>query len=355
MVRVNFTGDDVARTRFTLVQSPLVETMLAFAALRRAAIADGRGASKASTWIGEARRAFPATARPLFDLLGPRAESWPHLFEKYTPHLLEGLEEVRATPRARLRAQLGDAWLQRPGRPPLWVRNLAGGDREGLELVVRALRDLHDAVVAPRWDEAVATFHADVARRVPVLIAGGQEALLSTLHPRLHWREGGLDLTGGDFEGDLGGRGLLLRPTAFWTHGPVFSLDETGRRANTLLYPVQRNGELTAHNGITAGPDGLAALLGFTRAAVLRALRESLSTTELGAAVGISPASASEHAKVLRGASLVETRREGRAVRHSLTSLGATMVGQLRATDRADEGEAERGIVMGNGWRDPPG
>jgi DNA-binding transcriptional ArsR family regulator len=45
--------------------------------------------------------------------------------------------------------------------------------------------------------------------------------------------------------------------------------------------------------------------------------------------VGISPASASEHAKVLRDAYLIETSREGRAVRHSLTPLGATMLGQL--------------------------
>jgi len=52
---------------------------------------------------------------------------------------------------------------------------------------------------------------------------------------------------------------------------------------------------------------------------------------ELAAAVGISPASASEHAKVLRDASLIETRRRGRAVRHSRTSLGAMMAGQLPA------------------------
>jgi len=349
VVRVNFTADDVARTRFTLIQSPLVETMLAFAALRRVASADGGGASQASPWMDEARRAFPATARPLFDLLGARAESWPHLFEKYTPDLGEGLEQVRATARASLRAQLSDAWIQRPERPPLWVRNLAGGHREELEIVVRALRDLHAAVVAPRWDEAVAAFHADVARRAPVLIAGGHEALLSTLHPRLRWREGGLDLKGGDFECDLGGHGLLLRPTAFWGRGPVFSLDSTGQRANTLLYPV-----LATRHGDGSGPDSLAALLGLTRAAVLRSLREPLGTTELAAAAGISPASASEHAKVLRGAALVETRRQGRAVRHSLTSLGATLVGQLPATGRRVGGEAEGGTVMANGLEGPP-
>jgi DNA-binding transcriptional ArsR family regulator len=52
---------------------------------------------------------------------------------------------------------------------------------------------------------------------------------------------------------------------------------------------------------------------------------------ELAGVVGISPASASEHAKVLRDANLIETSREGRAVRHSLTALGRTFLGQLPA------------------------
>jgi len=77
--------------------------------------------------------------------------------------------------------------------------------------------------------------------------------------------------------------------------------------------------------------DALAALLGPTRAAVLRALRTPRGTAELAQEVRISPASASEHAKVLRDAHLIETSRAGRSVRHSLTMLGAAMLGQLPA------------------------
>jgi len=76
----------------------------------------------------------------------------------------------------------------------------------------------------------------------------------------------------------------------------------------------------------------LAALIGPTRAAVLRALREPRGTADLAGLVNISPASASEHAKVLRDADLIETRREGRSVRHSLTPLGRTVLGHLRPT-----------------------
>ncbi len=331
MVRVNFTPDDVARTRFSLAQAPLAETVLAMVELRRMAAA--RGLGRTSQWVREARRAFPATARPLLDLLGPRAP-WPDFLDSFSPDLADGLEEVRATPRTQARAELSYAWGDRPGRPPLWVRNLAAGDREAIELVVRALRDLHDAVVAPRWDSALIAFHADAARRIPVLAAGGHEALFSTLHPRLRWRHDGLERAGIDTEYDLHGQGLLLRPSAFWTGEPVFSLSDDGRRPNVLFYAAQPNGSPAANGGLVAHPpanDSLAALLGPTRAAVLRALREPRGTADLAGAVRISPASASEHAKVLREAYLIETRRQGRTVRHSLTALGRTMLGQLPA------------------------
>jgi Helix-turn-helix domain len=92
------------------------------------------------------------------------------------------------------------------------------------------------------------------------------------------------------------------------------------------------NGHPSAGDGAdrVAG-DCLAALLGPTRAAVLRALAAPRGTVELAGVVGISPASASEHAKVLREVYLIETLRAGRAVRHSLTALGRTMLGQLPA------------------------
>ncbi len=329
MVRVNFTPGDVARIRFTLTPAPMLETTEALIELRRAAASGWRDRGRAAPWLRQARRAFPATARPLLDLIGPQGP-WPGIFDRFTPDLLEGLEELRTASRASLRAGLAGC-EERASRPPLWVRNLADGDREQLEVVIRAFRDLHDSVVAPRRDTAAAASHADLATRIPVLVTGGQEALLGTLHPRLRWRDEGLERTDVfDFETSLDGRGLLLRPSAFWTGEPIFSFDEEGHRPHVLIYAAQPNGRSASDNGTAydlAAHDSLAALLGPTRAAVLRALREPRGTAELAAAVQISPASASEHAKTLRDASLIETRRAGRGVRHSLTALGAAMAG----------------------------
>jgi DNA-binding transcriptional ArsR family regulator len=336
VVRVNFTADDLARTRFSADPAPLVETAMALVELRRAGVARRR--APARPWLREARRAFPSTARPLLDLLWPRGP-WPGFIDSPATDLDEALDFVRATPRSYLRCELAYTWKDRPGRPPLWIRNLADGDTEALEVVVRALRDLHDAVVAPRWESVLALFHGDVTRRMPVLAAGGHEALFGTLHEQLRWRDGGLDREGHETEHDLGGGGLLLVPLGFWSGPPVVLLGDEVRLPSALLYAAQPNGQAVVLAG-EAGNDNLGTLIGPTRAAVLRALAEPHGTAELAGTVGISMASASEHAKVLRDAYLVETRREGRSVRHSLTPLGRTILGQLRPAARELDGRA---------------
>ena len=341
MARVVFTADDVARTRFSPAPAPLIETTMALAELRRTVTA--RVPGRVIPWLREAGLAFPASARPLLDLIGPRGP-WLIFANSVTPDIDEALEMLRAMPAELLRMELGAVWEYRSGRPPAWVRQLADGDREARDVFVRALSDLHAAVVAPRWDSVLSAFHASAASRMSVLASGGHEKLFAALDPRLRWRDDGLDCTGVDSEWEremkLDGSGLLIQPLACWAGPTVFSCgDGPAGAAPVLLYGCAPSGQPgppdtvlanTAPAGSPVG-DALAALLGPTRAAVLRALRKPCGTAELAQEVRISPASASEHAKVLRDAHLIETSRAGRSVRHSLTMLGAAMLGQLPA------------------------
>lgn len=341
LARVVFTADDVARTRFSPAPAPLLETTMALAELRR--MATSRAPGRVIPWLSEARLAFPASARPLLDLIGPRGP-WLFFANSVTPNMDEALETLRAMPPELLRMELGAVWEYRPGRPPAWVRQLADGDREARDVLVRALSDLHAAVVAPRWDCVLSAFHARAASRMSVLASGGHEKLFAALDPRLCWRDDGLDRTDVDSEWDwemkLDGSGLLIQPLACWAGPPVFSCgDGPAGVAPVLLYGCAPSSQPGPPDPVLAGAaiagspvsDALAALLGPTRAAVLRALRTPRGTAELAQEVRISPASASEHAKVLRDAHLIETSRAGRSVRHSLTMLGAAVLGQFPA------------------------
>jgi DNA-binding transcriptional ArsR family regulator len=319
---VRFTADDLARVRFAAAPAPLVETALGFAELRhhaRRPIPD--------SWASQARQAFPVAARPLRDLI-PASGSWPEFLDPPVAELDEGLEIVSATPRSRLRDQLALSW-RGPGRPSAWLRALADGDREALTTAVQALRAFYLACVAPAWPEIAASFRGDVTERAGVLASSGLGDLFGSLHPDLALRDGSLERAGRALARagrparlQLKGQGLQILPSMLWTGPPLFSINPPGPLPSIMIYPGRR--DFRTGNGTR--PSDLDAVLGRTRARVLRALRDTCSTTELAARVSISVSSASEHATALRAADLIRTERHGPRVRHSLTVLGRALL-----------------------------
>jgi DNA-binding transcriptional ArsR family regulator len=320
-MRVRFSPDDLLLTRFGEAPAPLVEVSAGMLELRHR-----RSAVAPRWWAARARRAFPATARPLLDVIPPTLPS-PTFVDPPVPDLAEGLELVRATPRAVLQDEVPASW-RGAGQPPTWLRALADGEPEAMEIVVRALRDFYFACVAPYWPRIVATFRADVAARIPVLATGGLAEVLGTLHETLAWRDNSLERSWRTGECSFGGHGVQLLPSALWTGPPLFCGHPPEFGGNALIYPARP----MATDGDTNQSRDLAGLLGNTRAAVLRALRTPRSTAELAACVGTSAPSASEHATALRASGLVQTVRRGRGVNHSLTPLGRSLLnGNLNA------------------------
>ena len=317
LMTVRCTRDDLLLTRFGEAPAPLAEVAAGLLEMRRRA--------PSARWVPRARRAFPATARPLLDLV--TALPSPTFLDPPVPDLDEGLEIVRATPRLVLATQVSATW-RGTGRPPSWLRALADGEAEAMDTVVRALRDFYTACIAPQWPRIVTTFRADVADRIPVLATGGLAEVFGSLHETLAWRDDSLERSWRSGECSLGGRGLQLLPSALWTGPPLFAGHPEEAGGNALIYAARAQ--------VTAPGPGrsrdLSGILGRTRAAVLNALRTPRSTAELAECVGTSAPSASEHATALRASGLVQTVRSGRSVHHSLTPLGRSLLnGNLNA------------------------
>jgi DNA-binding transcriptional ArsR family regulator len=324
VMRIHFTLADVARTRLAEAPSALATTT--FGAFRLAAPRPDR--AEVDVWRRLVRARLGRTGRPLVASLTAATPADPvprFLRPAEGLHSLDSeLERLLSTPRAELRADLDHVARRRP-LPPA-VRRLADGDPAALAALARSVRTLHGAALAPYWRGLSAVLSADRAARTRVLRDGGVEALLGTLHPRMRWRPPVLEITSVPVEFDyhLGGRGLLLAPAAFTSYVPC----DPGEEQPTLYYEVgldRPEGHPLA--APLRGPfGGLAALLGHSRAAVLEALAEGLSTTELAGRVGLSTATASEHAGVLRRAGLVTSRHVGRSRLHTLTPLGADLL-----------------------------
>jgi DNA-binding transcriptional ArsR family regulator len=314
MLRLRFGVDDLARTRFA-APGLFCELAGSVQALQQPA------SPLRKLWHGTRTR-VPLQVSPLLELV-PAHGSLPGFL---IPELAgsgfdETLDVIQATPRSQLRSELAEAHPS-PAHLP-WVRDLAVGQRDSFDELEQAVRSYHGQVLdalLPALHNATA---AELNRRVWQVATGGIEAALSTLHPLISWRDGVLEVgfpTNADV--DLGGRGLCLCASAAWTR-PGFAFHWTEQPC--LVYPILApDWDPYLHHDDREAR--LAQLLGTTRARILCALTGEHTTTSLAATLGLSLSSASVHTSVLRGARLVTTRRDGQAVRHTLTDLGRQLV-----------------------------
>jgi DNA-binding transcriptional ArsR family regulator len=257
----------------------------------------------------------PPPARRLLELVPAYGNVPTFLAPEACGCLDEALDAVQSTPAALIRSELAE--LSPPSRLTPWIRDLAQGEVGALEELGWVMRIYHDHVMAPLWPTIQRVVAAELQSRAWQLATEGAETTLNTLHQRIRWRDGVLQVRApGDADIDLAGRGLRLMPSV-WTRPAV----AIGWKQPTLVYPLRASSWAWEDAGDDCD-DRLAAVLGTTRARVLRALMSDHTTTELARALRISPASASTHAAALRGAGMVTTRREGKAVRHGLTQLG---------------------------------
>ena len=240
------------------------------------------------------------------------------------PGLAGQLAEIRATGPAqvareleRCRETVDDEQYRR-----LLTCLLTDPQRARDQLAAR-LHDAWASLVAPFWVRIRTLLDRDIDERSRVLARYGLRRVLDELHPKIRWTSQGLSLAGCNGRTvEVGERGLLLMPSAYlWPH--VAAIVEEPWLP-TVLYPA--TGIAGLWQRPTAPPDALGRLLGRTRARILAALDQPLSTTALAAATELSPAGVSRHLLALRDAGLACTARHGHEVRYRRTELGSALL-----------------------------
>ncbi|WP_371615787.1 helix-turn-helix domain-containing protein [Streptomyces sp. NBC_00454] len=360
MLRIHFTGVDLARVRMAGRPDALWETILSFHRLR-----DRRDTRLFGEWRTETRSRLNGETRLLGALIPSRG---------YFPDFLTpvegqygwdvGLDALRGIRPERMRRELailgrsageGSGMAAAFGMPadsgaraamgaraatgadapvPRRLRDFMEGATAHLPRLMGELRGYHRAAVEPYWTHIQAQIEAERAARGRALLDGGADELLASLPSMLRWRAPVLEC---DYPVDrdvrLRGRGLLLQPSFFCRRTAVTLHDP--ELPPVLVYPAAAQLASAQPGGEAARPAEeqrryrqrtLGKLVGHTRSVVLEAIGDGATTSELARRAGVSLASASQHAGVMREAGLVTTLRRGNAVLHTVTPLGAALL-----------------------------
>ncbi|MEV6977374.1 winged helix-turn-helix domain-containing protein [Kitasatospora sp. NPDC093806] len=286
MLRIHCTVEDLARSRMVAGLGPMTEALFALHLWTRG------GSAVCHPWRARVRAELGARGAGL-EALAQRYRTLPELLHAF-------------------------------GRPAEG-RPAEGGAAPELNAELAAFAQV---AVLPHWGEVRTQLERIREARARIVIAGGVERLLGTVHPKLRWNGRVLELHDGpDRDVRLDGRGLVLSP-GFFLPGRTCVFLEHDREVGgpVLVFPV----DPTVRQGLATGPgpdeQALGALVGHTRAAALQTLTDTCTTSELAERLGISLAGASKHAAVLRRAGLVTTLRNRNTALHTLTGLGVALV-----------------------------
>lgn len=312
---------DLAGTR--LAVSPLSETV---SGLQTLAGCWGRMRhGRWTRWAGHELAVRPVDLSWTWPLLVTGRTSWPQFLLPAPARAASTIDEALAAMcrttaseiRRSLRGVFGD-------RLPAPARALAADPEAGLRAVAAELRQAHDRLIAPHWNRLRAVLDADIAYRAKQWADGGAGHLFADLHPGMNWQDGRLTLDG-DHRRSPGrpAGGLVLSPVVLGPPWVMIKLHTTTQ--TTIRYPARGSGALwTAAERRPV--EHAVRLLGRRRAELLETLRSPATTTDLAAALHVSPSAVSQHLRVLRDSGLVAGRRSGRAVLYRTTAQGIRLL-----------------------------
>ncbi|GAA2741685.1 ArsR/SmtB family transcription factor [Kitasatospora cinereorecta] len=237
----------------------------------------------------------------------------------------EELARLTATDPQQVRADLDR--ITGPLPPP--VAELYADPVAGLARLADELRTYWALALAPYWERIRRLVDGEILRRARQMSTGGPAALFADLHPSVTWESGTLRVAHRWYSAERGldgGRGLVLVPSVFAWPG-VWSQTDPPHQPG-LVYPPR--GVATLWERPAPAPDGLAGVLGRTRAQLLAVLDSPASTTELAARLGISAPNVSHHLTALTAAGLLARHRTGRTVLYLRTPVAEAWLAQER-------------------------
>jgi DNA-binding transcriptional ArsR family regulator len=320
--RIHFTAEDLERIQVSPTLGPLAETVMALGLL--ACPLQPHAMSR--EWRTRASGKITAQMKPLTALLPPGSPGVDLCTLTGEAATIEqGVQALLAMPCEHVLTEMEFTDRQHKLPAAAWAAAETGS--QARRELAAAAQAAYQALVEPYWARIHAHLQAEQVARRRTLSYGGPGRLLSSLqNQRIRWHPPVLEvLMPGHVDMHLDGRGISLVPSVF-AGNPVLLHDPSDERAAPrLILPAVVN---RTHLWDDPRPRGaaLAALVGRNRAAVLSAIAHGCTTTELAGRVGISLAAASQHASVLRDAGLITTRRQGSAVLHVLTPLGADLL-----------------------------
>ncbi|MET9435225.1 winged helix-turn-helix domain-containing protein [Streptomyces sp. NPDC006551] len=343
MLRIHFTAADFTEVRFAPRPAPLpaLNAALMMMTGRADELLFGR-------WRRRLLRSLPAAAEPLADLV-PMGRA-PLFLDVVGETLEEGLDLVAAAPPELVRAELERVYAGRRAPSPPWIRDLHRGDADAWRILRGAQRAAFETALAPVWPLVRDLHRAEFTRHALTVAEHGVGAALSALVPGSRLRGGVWEWAAPEErEIRLDGRGVVLLPTFHWTGHPL--LQDLPGRPVVVTYAAGPGLPLTPDGVPGERDEALASVMGRTRVALLLALSEPRTTTDLARRLSVGNATASAHASALRAAGLITTTRAGKSVLHARTPLGTLLVVGDRSAGRDGWARSHRaGALTG-----PPG
>jgi hypothetical protein len=323
--RIHFTAEDLERIQVGPTLGPLAETVMALSLLR----CGNRQPALLGPWRGQVRGRVTPQMAPLTALFPPGGKGVDLcMLTGVAPTIEQGVRALMDMPTEHVLTEM--EFIDRMHELPAsaWAAAEAGGPAR--HQLAAATQAAYRALVEPYWPRIHACLHAEQVTRGKILASGGPGALLASLQDLwIRWRSPVLEvLIPGQDDVYLDGRGIVLVPSVFVGEMPCLHYNPNDPAAPPWLVLPPADDQVDRRR-LWDQPRpraALAALVGRNRAAVLSAIAHGCTTTELAGRVGISLAAASQHASVLREAGLITTRRQGSAVLHVLTPLGAELL-----------------------------